>query len=163
MNFVGARSTLAEAQREQLRMESSLLQTHSREGFGPTVLTPYSEHVRFETQQGLGLLYEPSHLDKWIGKPIRRNWRTWGYHDLTTRQPLSPEDTEDYKRYIRRHNERRETARRAHRLTDLVRRHNPRIENELRVYIMKFPWRVADLLSSAATTGTPEAHQVHPA
>ncbi|CAE7705396.1 unnamed protein product [Symbiodinium sp. KB8] len=58
--------------------------------------------------------------------------RTWGYHDLTTRQPLSPEDTEDYKRYIRRR--------------------NPRIENELRVYIMKFPWRVADLLSSAATT-----------
>ena len=30
-----------------------------------------SEHVRFETEKGNCLLYEPNALDRWMGKNIR--------------------------------------------------------------------------------------------
>ena len=34
---------------------------------------PLSEYVRFETEQGAMLLYEPSALDKWIGMCLRQD------------------------------------------------------------------------------------------
>ena len=48
---------------------------------------------------------------------------------------LTEGDTQDYKRYIQRHNERRDTARRADKLVSLVGERNPNIEEELRIYV----------------------------
>ena len=39
---------------------------------------PLSEYVRFETEQGAMLLYEPSALDKWIGMCLRQDSRNRG-------------------------------------------------------------------------------------
>ena len=62
---------------------------------------------------------------------------------------LTEEDTQDYKRYIQRHNERRDTARRADKLVSLVGERNPNMEEELRIYVGKHPWKVAQLLAEA--------------
>ena len=62
---------------------------------------------------------------------------------------MNAEDTNDYKRYIHRHNERRATGRKADKLVELVGKINPRIEGELRIYVGRFPWKVAPLLAEA--------------
>ena len=72
---------------------------------------PFSEYVCFETEGGLALLYEPVPLDRWIGRKIYHDWRTRKYFDRTTGDELTEEDTKDYKRYVKRHTERRDTAR----------------------------------------------------
>ena len=81
-----------------------------------------------------------------IGRPIRNDWRAKTFVDLQTGEALDEEET---KRYIQRHNERRDTARRADKLVAMVGRYNPCIEAELRIYMGKFPWKVADLLEQA--------------
>ena len=48
---------------------------------------------------------------------------------------LTEGDTQDYKRCIQRHNERRDTARRADKLVSLVGERNPNMEEELRIYV----------------------------
>ena len=58
-------------------------------------------------------------------------------------------EANDHKRYIHRHNERRATGRSADKLVELVGKHNPRIEEELRIYVARFPWKVAPLLAEA--------------
>ena len=62
---------------------------------------------------------------------------------------MTAEDTNDYKRYIHRQNERRAAGRKADKLVELVGKHNPRIEEELRIYVGRFPWKVASLLAEA--------------
>ena len=43
-------------------------------------------------------LYDPSPLDRWIGTPIRQDWKTGKYVNLTTGEALDAEATADYKR-----------------------------------------------------------------
>eukprot|EP00439_Symbiodinium_sp_Y106_P083445 s258_g23.t1 len=81
---------------------------------------PFSEYVCFETEGGLALLYEPVPLDRWIGRKIYHDWRTRKYFDRTTGDELTEEDTKDYKRY-----------------------------EELRIYVGKHPWKIAQLLAKA--------------
>ena len=95
---------------------------------------PWARYVRFETENGLALLYEPGPLDRWIGKNIRHDWRSRKFVDRETGEPLTVEEAKDYKRYIHRHNERRATGRSADKLVELVGKHNPGIEEELRIY-----------------------------
>ena len=73
---------------------------------------PLSEYVLFETEGGLALLYEPNPLDWWIDRKITMTGVP--VSTLTARRgdELTEEDTKDYKRYIQKHNERRDTARR---------------------------------------------------
>ena len=78
---------------------------------------------------------------------IYHDRRAHKYYDRTTVDELTEEDTKDYKRYIQRHDERRDTARRADKLVQLVGEHNPNIEEELRIYMGKHPWKVAQLLA----------------
>ena len=62
--------------------------------------TPLSEYVRFETEGGLALLYEPNPLDRWIDRKIYHDRRARKYFDRTTGDELTEEDTKDHKRYI---------------------------------------------------------------
>ena len=88
---------------------------------------PFAEYVRFETEQGGVLLYEPSALDRWIGRSIRQDRTTGEYINNVTGWPLNEGDTDEYKRYIQRHSERRDTARRADKLFALVWEKNHRV------------------------------------
>ena len=50
---------------------------------------PFSEYVRFETEQGGVLLYEPSALDRWIGMSIRQDRTAGDYINNVTGWPLN--------------------------------------------------------------------------
>ena len=96
---------------------------------------PLSEYVRFETEEGMALLYDPSPLDKWIGKSYRWDSRRQCHVETSTGDVLSAEDSEDFQRYVQRHNERRQTGNQADELVKLVAAYNPAVEEELRLYI----------------------------
>ena len=86
----------------------------------------------------------------WTGGLASRSARTGApASSPETGEPLTAEDTNDHKRYIHRHNERRATGRKADKLVELVGKINPRIEGELRIYVGRFPWKVAPLLAEA--------------
>ena len=79
----------------------------------------------------MALLCDPTH---WIGTPIRQDGRTGKYVNLMTGE-ADAEATGDYRRYIQKHNRRRDTGRRADRLMAIVGKYNPRIEEELPIYV----------------------------
>ncbi|OLP87771.1 hypothetical protein AK812_SmicGene30979 [Symbiodinium microadriaticum] len=108
---------------------------------------PLSEYVRFETKEGMALLYDPSPLDKWIGKSYRWDSRRQRHVETSTGDVLSAEDSEDFQRYVQRHNERRQMGNQADELVKLVATHNPAVEEELRIYIGRFPGGVRRLLA----------------
>ncbi|CAE7311311.1 unnamed protein product, partial [Symbiodinium sp. KB8] len=106
-----------------------------------------TDYVRFETKEGVALLYEPHPLDKWIGKDYRWDNNKQLYMDSATGGTLTAEESEDYQRYLQRHNERRQTGGQADELIKLAAKINPRTLVELRFYIAKFPWEVCRLLA----------------
>ncbi|OLP89202.1 hypothetical protein AK812_SmicGene29370 [Symbiodinium microadriaticum] len=95
---------------------------------------PLSEYVRFETEEGMALLYDPSPLDKWIGKSYRWDSRRQCHVETSTGDVLSAEDSEDFQRYVQRHNERRQTGNQADELVKLVAAYNPAVEEGKKVY-----------------------------
>ena len=110
-------------------------------------MRPLSEYVRFETKEGMALLFHPGPLDKWIGKYYRWNGTNKTYVDPTT-GGLTPDKSQDYRRYLQRHKERKQTGDQADKLVKLVGKCNPAVEEELRVYIGRFPGEVRSLLTS---------------
>ena len=108
---------------------------------------PLSEYVRFETKEGMALLYDPSPLDKWIGKSYKWDSRRQCHVEANTGEVLSAEDSEDFQRYVQRHNERRQTGSQADELVKLVATYNPAVEEELRIYIGRLPGEVRRLLA----------------
>ena len=118
---------------------------------------PLSEYVRFETKEGLALLYDPSPLDKWIGKSYRWDSRRQRHVETNTGDVLSAEDSEDFQRYVQRHNERRQTGNQADELVKLVATYNPAVEEELRIYIGRFPGEVRRLLAEGKQVYKPPA------
>ena len=60
---------------------------------------PLSEYVRFETKEGMALLFHPSPLDKWIGQNYKWDSKHQHHVDPSTGRILSPEESEDYRRY----------------------------------------------------------------
>ena len=134
---------------------------------------PLSEKVRFETREGNVLLYDPSPLDKWIGTSCRWDSRRQLHVETNTGDVLSAEDSEDYQRYVQRHNQRRQTGNQADELIKLVATHNPAVEAELRFYIANFPGEVRRLLAEGKQVykplvdkrrhgGTPSAQTAEP-
>ena len=132
-----------------------------------------SEQVRFETREGNVLLYDPSPLDRWIGTSCRWDTRRQLHVQTNTGEALSAEDSEDYQRYVQRHNQRRQTGNQADELIKLVAKHNPAVEAELRFYIAKFPGEVRRLLAEGKQVykplvdkrrhgGTPSAQTAEP-
>ena len=81
--------------------------------------------------------------------------------DRVTGEPLTEDDTKDYKCYIQRHNERRATARRADKLVKIAGAHKPRIEEELRIFVGKHPWKIAELLAEAKKVFKAVTKEVH--
>ena len=112
---------------------------------------PLSEYVRFETKEGMALLFHPGPLDRWIGKYYRWDGTNQNYVDPTTGGILTSEESQDYRSYLQRHKERRQMGDRADKVVKrvkLVGRCNPAVEEELRVYIGRFPGEIRGLLAS---------------
>ena len=61
---------------------------------------PLSEYVRFETKEGMAFLFHPSPLDKWIGKDYKWDSKRQCHVNPSTGEVLSPEESEDFRRYL---------------------------------------------------------------
>ena len=104
--------------------------------------------VRFVTGKGLGLLFHSRPLDKWIGRDVTyeeatgRLWETLGEY-------LSDEMAESYAAYRGRLRKRHALGKAADKLVKITDKYLPRITDEARVYIMKFPHKIPVLLKQA--------------
>ncbi|CAE7783522.1 unnamed protein product [Symbiodinium microadriaticum] len=63
-------------------------------------------------------------------------------------RPGAREESEDYRRYLQRYKERRQTGDQADKLVKLVGKCNPAVEDELRIYIGRFPGEIRNLLDT---------------
>ena len=108
---------------------------------------PLAEYVRLEPKEGMALLFHPSPLDKWIGKHYKWDSKHQHHVDPSTGGILSPEESEDYRRYLQRYKERKQTGDQADKLVKLVGKCNPAVEEELRIYIGRFPGEIRNLLA----------------
>ncbi|OLP82638.1 hypothetical protein AK812_SmicGene36692 [Symbiodinium microadriaticum] len=91
---------------------------------------PLSEYVRFETKDY-----------KWDSK-------RQCHVNPSTGEVLSPEESEDFRRYLQRYKERKQTGEQADKLVKLVGKCNPAVEEELRIYIGRFPGEIRTLLDT---------------
>ena len=67
--------------------------------------------------------------------------------DPTTGEVITAEYSEDFRRYLQQHEERRQTGTQADELVKLVAKCNPRVEEEHRIYIGRFPWEARSLIA----------------
>ena len=100
------------------------------------------------TRGGLHLLYEPTAEDKWIFRQIA-TCEEGGYKDAQTGEPLNREDEASYELYQQRFSERYRVGEQADRLVQIVDRYMPRIADENRAYVMRYPDKVGEMLQKA--------------
>ena len=116
-------------------------------GDGPP--QPSLDHkVRFVTRKGLGLLFHPGPLDKWIGREVTYEEATGRFWE-TPGEYLSDEMAESYAAYRGRLRKRHALGKAADKLVKITDKYLPRITDEARVYIMKFPHKIPVLLKQA--------------
>ena len=104
--------------------------------------------IQFLARGGLHLLYEPAAEDKWISRQIT-TCEEGGYKDAQTGEPLSRKDEASYELYQQRFSERYRVGEQADRLVQIVDRYMPRIADENRAYVMRYPHKVGEMLQNA--------------
>ena len=109
-------------------------------------LRPLSEMTQLETRGGRILLFEPERLDAWIGRGIEKDHATGRYLDLSTGKPLSKKDATSYEAYHTRRLRRSRLRDRVDRYIRLVDKYVPKVSEEARVYIARFPHKVGEVL-----------------
>ena len=114
----------------------------SRGESSPTSARPLSE---LSTRKGVVLLYDPDPLDAWIGRGIGET-KEGKYVDTETGKVLSKQEGKKYAAYLKRHESRNETARRADKLFHIVDKYLPLQADETRAFVARFPERVHTLL-----------------
>eukprot|EP00439_Symbiodinium_sp_Y106_P069707 s5317_g12.t1 len=92
--------------------------------------------------------YPPDPLDKWIARDIQLSPGR-DYVDNTTGEALSTEEGEEYEQYQRCFHKRCKLGGKADRLVRIVDRYMPRIAEENRIFVMRFPDKVGKMLRSA--------------
>ncbi|OLQ03179.1 hypothetical protein AK812_SmicGene13887 [Symbiodinium microadriaticum] len=107
-----------------------------------SLLRPLSE---LSTRKGVVLLYDPDPLDAWIGRGIGET-KEGKYVDTETGKVLSKQEGKKYAAYLKRHESRNETARRADKLFHIVDKYLPLQADETRAFVARFPERVHTLL-----------------
>ena len=105
-----------------------------------------SEKVLFKTRKGLHLQFDadPS-LDQWANSGIKHNEKT-GEYVKHTGEALNRAEQATYKQYRRRHMARCRLGDAADKLSRITDKYMPRIADEGRVFIMKFPKQAPQLL-----------------
>ena len=104
--------------------------------------------TQFVTRKRLHMQYPPDPLDKWIARDIQLS-PEGDYVDNTTGEALSTEEREEYERYQRRFHKRCKLGGKADRLVRIVDRYMPRIAEENRIFVMRFPDKVEKMFRSA--------------
>ena len=111
---------------------------------------PNLDHmIIFRTgKKRLGLLFHPSPLDKWIGRKIQYEETTGKFRDEAG-EYLNDEMAESYSNYWGRLRSRHELGKAADKLVCITDKYLPRITDETRAFIMRFPHRIPQLLKQA--------------
>ena len=111
---------------------------------------PNLDHmITFRTgKKRLGLLFHPSPLDKWIGRKIQYEETTGKFRDEAG-EYLNDEMAESYSNYWGRLRSRHELGKAADKLVCITDKYLPRITDETRAFIMRFPHRIPQLLKQA--------------
>ena len=110
--------------------------------------------TQFATRKGLHMLYPPEPLDRWIGRDIHQT--QGGLPGLQHGGAPRPTGESEYEQYQQRFLKRCKLGGKADRLVRIVDRYMPRIAAENRVYTMRFPEKVHDMLLKArAINGEP--------
>ena len=105
-----------------------------------------ADKVLFRTRRGLHLQYAPEpSIDRWINSELKFDMEKGGYVKPTGKA-LNASERSTFARYQRRHVERCRAGDSADRLTRMVDKYLPRVAAESRVYIMRFPETIPDLL-----------------
>ena len=104
--------------------------------------------TQFLTRAGLHLLCEPTAEDNWISRQMA-TCEEGGYKDAQTGEPLNREDKASYELYQQRFSERYRVGEQADRLVQIVDRYMPRIADENRAYVMRYPDKVGEMLQKA--------------
>ena len=104
--------------------------------------------TQFATRKGLHMLYPPEPLNRWIGRDIRQT-QEGDYLDCSTGEVLGQQESKEYEQYQQRFLKRCKLGGKADRLVRIVDRYMPRIAAENRVYTMRFPEKVHDMLLKA--------------
>ena len=111
---------------------------------------PNLDHmIIFRTgKKRLGLLFHPSLLDKGIGRKIQYEETTGKFRDEAG-EYLNDEMAESYSNYWGRLCSRHELGKAADKLVCITDKYLPRITDETRAFIMRFPHRIPQLLKQA--------------
>ena len=102
--------------------------------------------TQFETRGGRILLFEPERLDAWIGRVIEKDHATGRYLDLSTGKPLSKKDATSLEAYHARRLRRSRLGDKVDRYIRLVDKYVPKVSEEARIYIARFPHKVGEVL-----------------
>ena len=102
----------------------------------------------FDTMKGLGLLFHPGPLDKWIGRKVtwEQETRKWRNEEG---EYLDQNEAESYEAYRGRLSTRHELGKAADKLVRIADRYLPKVADETRVFIMRFPHKIPELLKQA--------------
>ena len=104
--------------------------------------------VHFVTKKGLGLLFHPGPLDKWIGREVHYEEETERFWE-TPGEYFNDEMTKSYTAYRGRLQKRRALGRAADKLVKITDKYLPKVTDETRVYVMRFPHKIPILLKQA--------------
>ena len=111
--------------------------------------TARPDKVLFRTRRGLHLQYDPEpSIDQWINSEVQFDWEK-GKYMKTTGEVLSATEESTFGHYRSRHIIRCRAGDLADKLTRITDKYLPRVANESRVYIMRFPETVPKLLKRA--------------
>ena len=102
--------------------------------------------TQFETCAGRILLFEPKRLDAGIGRVIEKDHATGRYLDLSTGKPLSKKDATSFEAYHARRLRRSRLGDKVDRYIRLVDKYVPKVSEEARIYIARFPHKVGEVL-----------------
>ena len=111
----------------------------------------HDQMTLFATRKRLHMQYPPDPLDKWIARDIQLS-PGGVYVDNTAGETLSTEEREEYERYLERFHKRCKLGGKANRLVHIVDRYMPRIAEENRIFVMRFPDKVEKMLRRARGT-----------
>ena len=115
----------------------------------PMVGSASGEKVLFVTRRGLHLQFDADpKLDQWVNSEIKLNNQT-GDYVKPTGEALNKGEKASYKKYQRRHRDRCLLGDAADKLCRITDRYMPRMADENRVFIMKFPEQAPQLLRRA--------------
>ena len=92
------------------------------------------------------LFYEPESLDRWIGQNIQKDEVSVRYRNGSTGKWLSQKLAKCYEAYHARHLQRNRTGDKVDRYVHIVDKCLPKVAEEARIYVGRFPDQAGELL-----------------